>query len=385
MDKPVNFSQYKKRVMLCVTGLSPQVVTETLYALVNEHDFIPTEIQVVTTSHGRNRVIRDLLSENGHFHGFCREYGLQDAIHFDDSCIHVISDREGNSLPDIRTPEENNMAANTITDVVRRLCMDDDSVLHASIAGGRKSMGFFMGYALSLFARPQDKLSHVLVSEPYENNPDFFYPSKEPKELVRHDGSIIDASEAKVMLAMIPLVCMRTGLPSRLLDGGSYSETVQAAQASIHMPVELKFDLDNRKVICAGKTIHLPPAQLGLMLWLAIRKKRGQNETESAICFNEDDQLSNEYLPCYKHVAPPLSMDYENAVRNLKDPIEFVKYFRSARSKLHVLLKKQLVHLGPAMAVYFIRSFGKRPYTRYELATPAEAIILPDYLPKILL
>lgn len=378
MDQPVNIARYKKRILLCVTGLSPQVVTETLYALVIEHHFIPTEIRLVTTSHGRNRVIRDLLSENGHFHAFCREYDLLDAIRFDESCIHVISDREGNWLPDIRTPEENNMAANTITDVVRRLCMDDESVLHASIAGGRKSMGFFLGYALSLFARPQDRLSHVLVSEPYENNPYFFYPSRQPRELIRHDGSLLDASQAKVMLAMIPLVCMRSGLPSSLLDGGSYTETVQAAQASILFPVELKFDLKNRTITCAGQTIRLPPAQLALMFWLAIRKKRGQNETENAICLNRDYNLIAEFLPCYKRVTPPASQDYENTVRTLKDHADFVPYFRSTRSKLHDELKK---HLGPAISFFQIRSFGKRPFTCYELATPVEAIVLPDKLP----
>lgn len=377
MDQPVNISHYKRRILLCVTGLSPQVVTETLYALVVEYDFVPTEIQLITTSHGRNRVLRDLLDKNGHFQAFCREYDLQGAIQFNESCIHVISDREGNWLPDIRTPEENNMAADSITDVVRQLCMDDESVLHASIAGGRKSMGFFLGYALSLFARPQDQLSHVLVSEPYENNPYFFYPSRQPKELIRHDGSLLDASKAKVMLAMIPLVCLRNGLPSSLLDGGSYTKTVQAAQTSILLPTELKFDLKSRSVICAGQTIRLPPAQLAILLWLAIRKKSGKSKKESAICPNRDPDLIAEFLPCYKQVTPPASQDYDNTVRALKNSMDFILYFRSTRSKLHDTLKK---HLGTVTAAFQINSFGKRPFTCYELATPVEGIVLPDKL-----
>ncbi|MBF4102237.1 hypothetical protein INT80_01850 [Gallibacterium anatis] len=40
--------------------------------------------------------------------------------------------------------------------------------MHVSIAGGRKTMGFFAGYALSLYGRAQDSLSHVLVSAEYE-------------------------------------------------------------------------------------------------------------------------------------------------------------------------------------------------------------------------
>ena len=30
-------------------------------------------------------------------------------------------------------------------------------------------MGFYLGYALSLYGRTQDRLSHVLVSSPYES------------------------------------------------------------------------------------------------------------------------------------------------------------------------------------------------------------------------
>ena len=40
---------YNKRILLSVTGMSPAVVTETLYALVTEKGFIPTEIRVITT------------------------------------------------------------------------------------------------------------------------------------------------------------------------------------------------------------------------------------------------------------------------------------------------------------------------------------------------
>ena len=41
---------YNRKILLSVTGMSPAVVTETLYALVTEKGFIPTEIQVITTS-----------------------------------------------------------------------------------------------------------------------------------------------------------------------------------------------------------------------------------------------------------------------------------------------------------------------------------------------
>jgi len=49
--------QYSRRVLLAVSGLSPQILTETLYALAVATDppFIPTELQILTTVEGAER------------------------------------------------------------------------------------------------------------------------------------------------------------------------------------------------------------------------------------------------------------------------------------------------------------------------------------------
>ena len=56
---------YNKRILLSVTGMSPAVVTETLYALVTEKNFVPTEIQVITTEQGKNKLLETLLGIQG--------------------------------------------------------------------------------------------------------------------------------------------------------------------------------------------------------------------------------------------------------------------------------------------------------------------------------
>ena len=155
-------------------GMSPAVVTETLYGLVTEKQFIPTTIQVIITEKGKEKVLLELLGidssgkkvKEGAFHQFIQDYGDQydlSSIHFDESCIHLIKDVCGQNLPDIRTPKENEQAANSIVQLVGKLCQDDETQLHVSIAGGRKTMGFFMGYALSLYGHEQDNLSHVFI------------------------------------------------------------------------------------------------------------------------------------------------------------------------------------------------------------------------------
>ncbi|MCS7316482.1 MAG: CRISPR-associated ring nuclease Csm6, partial [Bryobacterales bacterium] len=180
MLSPEQPHSYPRRILLTACGLTPQVVTETVYALAvaRQPAFVPTEVHVLTTAEGAQHVRLSLLSEDpGWFWRLCREYGLEE-IRFDPSTIHVLTDEAGQPLSDIRTVEENERTADYITALVRKLTADERAALHVSIAGGRKTMGFYLGYALSLFGRPQDRLSHVLVSAPYESHPEFFYPTK---------------------------------------------------------------------------------------------------------------------------------------------------------------------------------------------------------------
>jgi len=57
--------KHPRRVLVAVTGLSPQVITETLYVLAVRRSppWIPTEVQLITTSKGAERVRLALLSE----------------------------------------------------------------------------------------------------------------------------------------------------------------------------------------------------------------------------------------------------------------------------------------------------------------------------------
>ena len=68
---------YPRRVLFAVTGMSPQVVTETLWALIEERNVVPTEIRLVTTLPGRECAVRDLLHPiEGMFHRLCKDLHL---------------------------------------------------------------------------------------------------------------------------------------------------------------------------------------------------------------------------------------------------------------------------------------------------------------------
>lgn len=268
-------SNAPRRILLCVTGLSPQIVTETLYALSvsNQPAWIPHEVRLVTTQRGAENARLMLLSENpGWFHRLCEDWKLP-PIAFSASHIEILQDANHKPLDDIRDDHDNLRAADGIGDVVRRLAEDPNTEIHASIAGGRKTMGFFLGYAMSLWGRPQDRLSHVLVSHPFESRPDFFYPSPLPRVMAaRTSGEDpLDASTAKVWLGDIPFVRLRSLLPAGLKDHPSgFAQAVAAANLALD-DINLVIDQDQSTVRINQIAIRLPPMQIAFLSLLAWR------------------------------------------------------------------------------------------------------------------
>ena len=264
---------YPRRVLVAVSGLTPQIVTETIYALtqIKNPAWIPTEVHLLTTIEGAQRARLSLFSSDRNwFQRLCKDYSLP-PIQFDESCIHILHNHQGKPMADIRSVEDNTAAANAITTTLRQLSADKNSALHVSIAGGRKTMGFYVGYALSLFGRAQDRLSHVLVSEEFESIPDFFYPTPYASTLNTRTGGMEDSQNARVTLAEIPFVSLRNGLPDSLLKGNaSFHETVDAAKQILAVQ-ELRIYREKGFIEAAGKKINLSPATLALLVVFAKR------------------------------------------------------------------------------------------------------------------
>lgn len=361
---------YPRRILLAVAGLSPQVVTETLYALARhpEAPFVPTEIHLVSTREGAQRARLALLSEEpGWFRRLCRDYDLP-AIAFDDSRIHVLKTEDGRELDDIRSPEDNRLAADAIADIVRELTGDPEAALHVSIAGGRKTMGFYLGYALSLFGRPQDRLSHVLVSEPYESSWDFFYPTPYSRIVAVRDNKLADTAEAQVTLAEIPFVSLRHGQPERLLNGrASFTEAVAAARRTLGPP-RMTLDLPGRRVRAGDRTFSLPPAELALLAVFARRAANGEMPLPAPPKSAPDPEWANRYRQELKAILGETA-DAGETERALAKGMDG-DYFSSRLSKLHKRLKQAL---GPAAQPYLVDDGATRP-RRYRLDLPPEAV-----------
>lgn len=363
-------NEYPRRILVAVTGLSPQIVTETLYglAVASPYPFVPTEIHLITTRGGAEKARLGLLSaEPGWFHRLRQDYALP-PIRFDAGTIHTLTDAFGAPLDDIRSPEDNRRAADGITELIREFTADPQSALHVSIAGGRKTMGFFLGYALSLYGRAQDKLSHVLISEPFESSIGFYYPTPYSRVLELPDGRLADTSQAVVTLAELPFVSLRHGLPEALLTGhASYNATVEAARRALG-PAALDIDLNARRVRAAGKVFPLPPAELAL---LSVFVRRALNEEPPLPAPHKeipDRDWAERYLAELRLIAG-LAGDLDETERALRNGMDG-GYFSAHLSKLRKIIRREL---GPAAEPYLISDGDTRP-RRYSLNLPPTAL-----------
>src|SRR5215510_1919052 len=221
-------------ILVAVVGLTPQVITETVYYLtqVCRPPVALAGIHVLTTQFGKTQVLTQLLAPgSGHFHTFCAEYGLDSTtIDFE---VHVLKDAVDVPLEDIRTATDSIAVADQIAALIRRLTGDPTTRLYCSLAGGRKTQSVLLGFDLQLYGRPQDRLLHVLVDEALQNHSDFFYPSKESRSLPARDGRLIDAHTAQIDVIDIPFLRLREKLFTPTVNAytGFAPAIVQAQQA----------------------------------------------------------------------------------------------------------------------------------------------------------
>lgn len=375
--QPANYSE---RILLVVTGLSPQILTETLWALLMDQKpaFVPTRIKLLTTAKGERNVRLDLL-ESGQFSGFCREYGLDESV-FSPDDIHIITDVNGRQLEDIRTPAENEAAADQITALIQQLTRQEDSALHVSMAGGRKTMGYYAGYALSLFARPQDRLSHVLVSSEYEGLEGFYYPTRKSHLIKGRDRQAVDARDAKVTLAKIPFVRLRDEVPEDLLGGtASFSQAIEKAQR-INQPMRLQLKTGQGELWIAGEQVKLPPLNLAFYWWLVLRLVEGRPPVAKRDLLEPNVALASEFMQVFERLVGEMGKDIDrtrDALRQGMDDVWFTEKVTQIKKYLNNQLGKTVG------SKYLVANIGAYGSAQYSINVPAECIDIDGQQPLI--
>ena len=391
-----------RNILVCVSGMSPAVVTETLYALVAKESpaFVPDEIHVITTLQGKQKILNELLEpQQGVFHQFIADYLPGRSIRFDADTVHVIGEMRAqkaspfgqlagapgqvwHELDDITTEEDNKAAANTIYRVLRELKSQPGTRLHASVAGGRKSMSFYMGHAFSLLADADDQLSHVLVSEPFENPQlKFYYPPREPKLLSWTDrqgqAQQVSTEQADVKLAHLSVLRLGALLgkdwPEKAQE--SFDFAVTLAQAAVQPP-RLKVVLSKERggdqysgsLFLCGETVRLSPLEFVVFAMFAL-----------ACHYQDDDQLIDGAELDPDSMPDELWDAFSEDLRGKRFDSLKKKDFKSIYSRIHEALSDAV---GSAVASHFrIETVGKKQIGKkrpYALKVAPERLDIGD-------
>ena len=285
----------KRNILLCVAGATPQIITETLYDLAIQQGKKIDEIRVITTLDGRDKIMTGIIkqrggsaeeslldSEKGQFFNFLRDYPQVGEIEFNETKIALLRKRDGQTLEDIRTPEENELAGDQICEIVREICRDENTRVFASAAGGRKTMSIYLTLAMSLFGRAEDALSHVLVSADFEMNKQFFYPPPTPKMISIFNPQTketrqVSTETAEIYLAPIPFIRLRgTGSDNEKFgEARNYGEMVTEAQKVLDIrekEYDLLVDVKKQSALVSGRRIKFTPREF-FFYWIFIKKR----------------------------------------------------------------------------------------------------------------
>ncbi len=358
-----------KRILLAVSGLSPQVITETIYAL-HCQERLPDEIHILTTREGKTAINAYLLAPlDGQFHRFLSEYRIPpESIAFSGRHIHVAADTIGTEYDDIAGEEENEQFLSLCMDHAFRLTGEPDCEVYFSVAGGRKTMGACLTIAAQCYARPQDRIYHVLVTPEFESSREFYYPPPVSRPITLKDRATgtpytKETRHAEITLVPLPFFSIRDRLSASHLK---QTESPSSLMLSLvrEKQGELIVNLKKRKIVWKGKELDMMPARMAIYAMFAFHKKGADCDRPN--CGGCDacslpltailDRNCNIAEIYQKHLAPYRDHDgmSNSGIQGLT-----AENFNSYRNKLNRDIEKAF---GPASAkLLAVSASGTRP------------------------
>lgn len=319
-----------KHILLSITGLTPQIVTEAVYELKVKKKITIDEIYIITTAEGKKVLLGKSKIKNTpknslktELEKMCKEINIKTPI-FNNSKKHIITAKEESiELADIRSDKENKLFPNKTAEFLKEKTSEKETTLHCVLSGGRKSMSAHLALLLSLFGRNQDKLYHILTDEKYEFGN--FYPKNK--------------AEAKaVIIAEIPFVRLRALKTDNFNKIGSYTDLVEKTQMQLSLLTDNKkliLNLADRTINYGDNKISMQPFELSLYLKFAegkISKHKG---------FRINEITSVEFAEGLKSILEEkynYHFDLKNKTHWSKKGLDS-QYFRSKRAKINKKIK----------------------------------------------
>ncbi|MBF0226053.1 MAG: TIGR02584 family CRISPR-associated protein [Desulfobacterales bacterium] len=363
-----------KNIILAVSGLSPQVITETLYALHQNNRNID-EIHVITTKEGKDKIYTDLFgNEDGYYYQYLNEYGInKSSIKFGHQNIHAIKNKNGVEINDIENEDDNEKLLKKCLELAFYFTMPPNTAVFFSIAGGRKTMSACLTLAAQIYGRPQDRLYHILVSPEFESNRNFYYPPVKSKKIElrdrQHQPFYKETQYARINIIHIPFISVRNQLPQDLLNA-----PIEPANLILSLikddKASLIVNLISGKIIYRTIELDMMPARMALYVFFAMQKKHCQKETK--FCGNCDDcfldinsiyekqkEISNFYKKLSK--SRPIEEMSTDGITNLSQ-----QNFNGYKSRINKEIQQKFG--SNAIKELEISSVGQRPNTRYGIS-----------------
>ncbi len=267
------------RVLLITTGGTPQLVTETIYALLNPVEgepWVPDRIILATTSDGETLYISGkserttslpLVGGDGRLMALYS--ALERKADYVEPEILVATLPGGDKIKDVRSPQEVESYAQMLLGTVLELTADDNVEVHLSIAGGRKTMSFIAGQIMTMCGRARDVMSHCLIEpDTFENSPNFWWPG--------NDGNVASA-EAKVLLHKVPFIRLNQHVDIRKIFNDKEPSYAVAVERTNKLPETLRLCVDfrDRSLSIGHNRLVLASKLFGLFTIIVLAKKWG--------------------------------------------------------------------------------------------------------------
>ena len=314
----------KKNILISGIGTSPAVLTETVWCLAHQSvPVVPDEVVVLTTESGKERLYAEILNgESSVWRRMCEslredKVDIDGKLVFGKTSVRVIPDAHGNEIYDLRSGEDNLRAADFMLQQLRQYTESSDTVVLASIAGGRKTMSALPFSCMTLLGREDDKVFHVLLPPEFEGGvtPPMYYPVKGVTYTNRMTGKTYKSEKFQSELFEVPFVRMRGWYQEKFKNiPPSYRTLISKVQTVAPPAVvypEIEIDAWNGWAKIDGKLAPMSKACFAMLLLiadgcpsknlheklLALHKQRGAAKCDWLASFQEGSRFADENCP----------------------------------------------------------------------------------------
>lgn len=339
-----------KNILVCVAGITPQVITEAYYYLVAMKKVNIDELYVLTTKSHKELMIINIPNTIDEINNLLKIDGLNF------SADNILCAEEELGYPGNLDNQESYTTTDLIFDFFASRS-NENTKLFCCLSGGRKTMSVDMALAFSIYAREHDKLFHIFPKSE-------FYPSERyyPKN---------EIEEQNLIYLEKPIYRLRDKLPFiSESQGESFRELIKKTQESLDDTVVLDnliIDIDNRTIKIGKKSLVMQPFTFAVYLFFA--------KSKSGILGGKRFSKTNSqlFLRIYERVS--LSKGQTNKVL-LKSLHNELVDFDIIQKNISIIKGKikDLLNNSPTSDYYTISSRGQYADKRYSLKLPKSKI-----------